>query len=604
MSRSLAPDARTRRLRASALTGAAVAAAGATALLIDVAIQDGVDVWDVARAGLMLITTAWLAWGAALCFVGLRRWNPAGPEPDLQQPHPRVVVLMPICNEDPVTTFARIAAIDASLADTGLSCDIAVLSDTRDQAAAETEQATFARLRREVSGQGQLYYRRRTDNSGRKAGNIEEFLRRFGGNYDFAVILDADSLMEGATIRAMVARMQSDDRLGLLQTLPNIVLSKSFFGRAMQFAAGFHGPVFTRGLARMQGATGPFWGHNAIVRVRAFVDSCGLPELAGKPPFGGHILSHDYVEAALLARAGWTVRVDPTLEGSFEEGPENILSYAKRDRRWCQGNLQHSRLLLAPGLAGWSRFVFLQGIFAYLVSLLWAGFLIASLLATVFAPAPDYFPEPHMLFPVFPSDRTREITALVLGIIGLLVLPKLAILAESLRSGRVGGYGGLGKAAVSVVAEVLLSSVLAPVMLMYQSRAVLQVLAGRDGGWPANARGEGRLSFAEALRASAWISLSGGLAVLVVWYLAPQLTFWMLPVCLPMMAAPVLIAWTSRRVTDRLFRVPQEAEAPEVVRRYLSIAGRWTSEPATADGGAEGGRGADADIGLRADVAA
>ncbi|MCE8471342.1 glucans biosynthesis glucosyltransferase MdoH, partial [Rhodovulum sulfidophilum] len=281
-------------------------------------------------------------------------------------PHQPTVVLVPICNEDPVTTFARIAAMDGSIQAAGLRCDIAVLSDTRDPENAARERDVFARLLAETGGAGRIFYRRRTDNRGRKAGNIEDFIQSSGGAYEFALILDADSLMEGVTIRRMIARMQADPRLGLLQTLPKIIGAGSLFGRAMQFSASFHSPVFARGLARLQGNTGPFWGHNAMVRVRAFAESCGLPALEGKPPFGGHILSHDYVEAALLARAGWRVKLDETIEGSFEEGPDNILAHAKRDRRWCQGNLQHIRLVLAPGLAGWSRFVFLQGIFAYL----------------------------------------------------------------------------------------------------------------------------------------------------------------------------------------------------------------------------------------------
>ena len=400
-------------------------------------------------------------------------------------------------------------------------------------------------------------------------------MTRSGGAYDFAVILDADSLMEGQAIRRMLARMQADDRLGLLQTLPRIVLGRSFFARAMQFSAAFHGPVFTRGLARMQGATGPFWGHNAMVRIRAFVESCGLPELSGRPPFGGHILSHDYVEAALLSRAGWRVEVDPTIDGSFEEGPENVLAYAKRDRRWCQGNLQHMRLLFAPGLAGWSRFVFLQGIFSYLVSILWAGFLLASVAATVMAPPPNYFPEPHQLFPVFPSDRTKEITALILGIVGLLILPKVAILGEAIATGRVRGFGGAIRAAASVVTEVAFTSLLAPIMLMYQSRSVIEVLAGRDGGWPANARGEGRLSLMQALKASGWIALAGLAAYLASIRLSPDLAPWLLPVGLPMIVAPLLIAVSSRPFAGWLMRTPDEGTVPPVVADYCRIEAGW-----------------------------
>ncbi len=550
----------------------------ATVLLVEAAAQDGLDAWDIARAVLILVTTAWLAWGAALALVGLpgRRQPPGTVE--LLAPVPKTVVLIPIYNEDPTATFARVAAMHRSSIAAGLTLDIAVLSDTQDMDAAEQERIAFARLTAQTAGGGRLFYRRRTDNQGRKAGNIEDFIRKSGGAYEFAVILDADSLMEGDTLRILIARMQADPSLGLLQTLPQIIGAHSFFGRSMQFSSGFYSPVFTRGLARLQGATGPFWGHNAIVRVRAFAASCAMPELSGAPPFGGHILSHDYVEAALLARAGWTVQVDETIGGSYEGGPENIISYAKRDRRWCQGNLQHIRLLFAPGLKGWSRFVFLQGIFAYLVSVLWAAFLIASVLATMMAHEPDYFPQPHQLFPVFPSDRTKQITALAVGIGGLLIVPKLSVLIGAIFSDRVAGFGGALKATKSVVSEILLSSLLAPLMLMYQTRAVAQVFARRDGGWPASSRAEGAIVLASALRDGAWIAMTGAISLIAVALLAPKLSLWLLPVCLPMLCAPFLIAWTSRPLTHTLFTVPQECRPPAIVAAYEAQLADWSAD--------------------------
>ena len=567
---------------AAALALTVLAAVVATWLTLEASIQDGVQVWDVVRAVLILVTTGWLAWGAVLGVNGLIGRNRPRPAARIEGPQPRTAVLVPICNEDPVATFARVAAMDRSISDAGVTADIAILSDTRDETLAAVERVTFARLLRETGGEGRIFYRRRTDNRGRKAGNIEDFFRNNGGAYEFAVILDADSLMEGTAIREMIARMQADPKLGLLQTLPKVVGASSFFGRAMQFASVFHGPVFTRGLARLQGRTGPFWGHNAIVRVHAFVQSCGLPELGGKPPFGGHILSHDYVEAALLARSGWTVRVDQDIDGSYEEGPENLLSYARRDRRWCQGNLQHIRLLTAPGFALWSRYVFLQGIFSYLVSLLWAAFLVATVAGTVLAPEPNYFPEMHQLYPVFPSDRSREITALFFGIVGLLILPKVAILWQASAQGRARGFGGTFGALRSVLTEILLTSAIAPVMLMFQSRAVLQVLSGQDGGWPANARGEGRLGVRESFSASWWIMLTGAIILGSVYFLAPGLTLWLLPVAVPMLAAPWLIALSSRSGGRSMFIVPEEAQPPAVVQSYRQIHGRWDA-PAPAE---------------------
>jgi len=577
MPERLPPDGATRAARGFALTFAALMGLGAFALILLASDADGIDLVDMLRAGLILITTAWLAWGAAQALLGLVSRTPRfAADPDWR-PSTRSVVLIPICNEDPVATFARIAAMDQSVAEAGLTAwvDFAVLSDSRDEAIAARERFWFARLLAARAGQGRIFYRRRRSNEGRKAGNIEEFIQTSGGAYDFAVILDADSLMEGATIGEMIRRMEAEPQLGLLQTLPQIIGARSFFGRAMQFSAAFYAPVFARGLARMQGPTGPFWGHNAIVRMRAFAESCGMPALSGTPPFGGSVLSHDYVEAALLARMGWIVRFDDDLRGSYEEGPENLVSFARRDRRWCQGNLQHSRLLMAPGLRGWSRFVFLQGILAYLSAPLWGAFLIVSVLAVLTPHRPNYFPLPYQLFPVFPDDRTKEVVGLAIGIVGLLVLPKLLIWAKAAWDGRAGGFGGAWQTLKSFGSELLFSALTAPLMLMYQSRAVMQVLAGRDGGWPANQRGEGRLSWVEAWAAGAWIAGFGAAALFALFIFLPGMVIWLAPVFVPMMLALPLIAISSRHLAPPLFSVPNETAPTPVIGLSAAIHAEW-----------------------------
>ena len=582
-----ATGAGTLAARAAVLCFCALCAVMAAGLFAMSAAPDGLQAAEIVATALIAVTTAWLAWGAGQSFLGLAPRRVDAPPRLAARDHARTVMLLPICNEDPDAAMARLAAMDASMRAAGLGVDIAVLSDTRDPAAREREEAAFARLHREIGGQGRLFYRNRPDNHGRKAGNIEDFLRRHGAGWELALILDADSLMEGKAIARMIARMEDEPDLGLLQTLPVVVGAGSLFGRAMQFAARFHSPIFARGLARMQGRTGPFWGHNAIVRIRAMAECCALPELSGRPPFGGTILSHDYVEAALLARGGWRVTLDETIRGSFEEGPETILSHVRRDRRWCQGNLQYLRLLGAPGLRPWSRFVFLQGILSYLVSILWAGFLAASVLAAATTPAPDYFPEPGQLFPAFPIDRTVEFVALCVGVGVLLILPKLAILIEAIATGRAHGFGGGARAAASVSTELLLSSVLAPVLLMYQTRAVLEVLSGRDGGWPANLRGEGAMSLVDGWRAGGWISLWGTGTLAAVAWAAPVLTWWLAPVCVPMMVAPLLISWTSRPRVGALFLVPEEQAVPEVVAAYRA---RLATQASAGDPGAAPGK--------------
>ncbi len=542
---------------------------------------DGLDGIDLLRSMLILLSTFWLAWGAAQGLLGLTTraqpvFVPSGPITA------RTVVLVPVYNEDPVTTFARVAAMDASVVATGSDAVVhfAILSDTRNDRIAEQERLWFLRLIRDRRAAGRIFYRRRTANTGKKAGNIEDFITRSGAAYDHALILDADSLMEGETILEMVRRMEADPRLGLLQSLPRVINARSRFGRTMQFSASFYSPVFARGLAMMQGRTGPFWGHNAIVRTRAFAASCGLPELSGPPPFGGHILSHDYVEAALLARAGWTVRLDDDLEGSFEEGPENIIDHAKRDRRWCQGNLQHGRLLLAPGLKGWSRWVFLQGILSYVVPLFWLAFILASVAAQVFSAPPDYFPDANWPFPVFPLDEKAKAIGLGVGIFGLLVLPKLLMVLDAIATGRARGFGGALRSFASATVELLTSSIMAPILLMFQTRSVLQVLFGLDGGWPANNRGDGRLTLMQGMEAGGWIAVIGAAGLWGVYLVAPDLVLWLMPVALPMCLAPVVIAWSSRESRSGLMVVPSELAPSPVIGRHEDILRVWTGAAA------------------------
>lgn len=571
--------------RTLSLVFAAIVAVAASRIAMDVFFADGTDWVDFVRIALCAATAAWIAWGAALGLGGLvgRRMK-TPPRASLAESGQaaKTAILIPVYNEDPRATFSSAAAMAHSLSKTPYASlfDIAILSDSRDPAIIAEEEDWFLRLHADMPRDIEVFYRRRTDNSGKKAGNIGDFVRRHGARYTYMLILDADSLMEGETIVEMLRRMEAEPRLGLLQTLPKIVASKTWFARALQFSASLFSPIFTRGLARMQGVEGPFWGHNAMVRTNAFAESCGLPALSGSPPFGGHILSHDYVEAALLTRQGWIVRVDADLEGSYEEGPQNAIDYAKRDRRWCQGNLQHIRLLTAPGLHGWNRFTFLQGVMAYLSSPLWMAFIAASIVAPLFAPAIDYFPSPY-LPAIFPRAETALAVTLLVGVGGLLIGPKLLIALRSALTGEARKFGGAFRVLFSTLMEIIWSSALAPITLMYQSRSVLQVIFGMDGGWPSSDREGQTLKLGETFRASWWIVLTGIIMLVGAWTLAPDLFWWLTPIAVPQILAPVLIAASSSPASGRaayacgLFRTPEELARPAVMRERDAVLARW-----------------------------
>ena len=557
-------------IRTIAIAASAFLSLGGAWIFASFIAADGTSLLDWLRVTLFALTGFWLVWGGIAGIMGV-----FVPRRKLEAVHgaPRgmTAILIPVYNEDPATTFSRIAAMNRSLVDLGVAekFHFAVLSDSTSLEIAAQEAVWFEQLVREFHGEPRVFYRRRDKNVGKKAGNIQDFMERSGGAYDYALILDADSLMDGKTIAALAHRMDQDDKLGLLQTVPQVIHARSLFGRLMQFSSAFLAPYFARGAVLTQGDEGPYWGHNAIVRVQAFAASCGLPVLSGKPPAGGHILSHDYVEAALLARAGWKVEVDPDLGGSFEEGPENLVEYAKRDRRWCQGNLQHRRLVLAPGLKFWSRFTFVQGIMAYVASPLWLLLMAAGIVAGAL---PDR------------GARGSEdgIWVLTAAVAAALLVAKFVILLRSTLADRNAGFGGIVKASVSVLLEIFLSTLLAPILLCFQSKAVIQILLGLDGGWPATKRSEGRIDLNDSFAASWWIVLTAGAVLAITLSVAPGLVPWLLPVALPALIAPLLITATSLAGAEDgepwLFLTPTDVNPPQVVLDQQRILASWTTD--------------------------
>lgn len=550
-------------------------------LVLDVG---GLTLLEYLVLGLFVILFAWIGFAFTNALSGLpsllrRPDGHLGIEPDGPLPAvaARVAILLPVYNEEPSRVLAGLQATWESLEATGAAgrFDVFILSDTTDADIWVAEEAGFLDLRARTGGERRLFYRRRLRNTGRKAGNIAEWVTRFGGAYESFLILDADSLMTGECILRLAAAMAANPKAGLIQTLPVIIGGRTLFARLQQFAGRLYGPLIAHGLASWSGPESNYWGHNAMIRTRAFAEAAGLPELAGTRPFGGHILSHDFVEAALMRRQGWGMYMVPWLEGSYEEGPPTLTDLAIRDRRWCQGNLQHMAVLPARGLHPVSRLHLLTGIGSYLTAPLWLAMLLAGLATALqarFVP-PDYFPAGFSLFPSWPAqDPIRAIWVFV-GTMAVLLLPKLfafiALLATPARRRRFGG----GRAFVGMLGETLISGLLAPVTMFTQSVAVVGILAGRDGGWQPQRRDDDRIDTASVVRfflphtACGWLLGAAALSISLPLFL------WMTPVVLGLALAIPLVLWTgaARPATQALFRIPEEHEPPAVVARARQL---------------------------------
>ena len=498
-------------------------------------------------------------------------------------------LLFPTYNEDPHRLLARVQAICESVAATGSAghFDVFILSDTRDPDIFLAEEAAFLALRERVA-ETPIYYRHRVKNDAKKAGNIAEWLQRFGGHYEQMIVLDADSLMTGDTLVRLVATMERNPGVGLIQTFPVMVNATTPFARVQQFAGRLYGPLIAYGLAWWHGADSNYWGHNAVLRTRAFAQSAGLPTLSGPRPIGGHILSHDFVEAALMRRGGWAIMMAPALPGSYEESPPSLTEYAARDRRWCQGNLQHTGVLPARGLHWVTRLHLATGIGSYVAAPLWLLFLLTGILISLQAQfiRPEYFPKTFTLYPQWPAQDPVRAAYVFAGTMALLLLPKflgyLAMLPD--RSARR-GFGGAFRAFISMLVEIIISGLIAPVMMLIQSASVIGVLSGRDSGWNAQRRDDGSLPLRATTRRYAWHTLFGLLLALAAYEVSFSLFAWMTPVILGLILAIPLAQWTAdpgagRSMRDRrLLLTPEESAPPDILQR----ANAFSAAPAATE---------------------
>jgi membrane glycosyltransferase len=537
---------------------------------------------------LFAILFLWISTSFWTAFIGycvsLRRgvltWPPA--MPNIQQDKgdrpvrlSRTALIMPIYNEDVSQVFARVRAIHESLVDTGESTrfDIYVLSDTTDPETWIAEEVAWNAVCCDVRGWGRIFYRHRPSNKGHKSGNIADFCRRWGYLYDYMVVLDADSLMSGETLVELVRRMDLNPRVGLIQTPPTLINGETLFARFQQFAASVYGPIFMIGAAFWHLSEGNYWGHNAIIRVSAFMRHCGLPELPRRGLLGGEILSHDFVEAALLRRAGWQVWLATDLTGSFEEPPATLTAYAKRDRRWCQGNLQHLRLILARGFHPMSRLHLAMGVMSYLSSPLWFLFLLVSALETL---RRSLVPHDYFLngspFPSWPASYTTEVAILLAITLALLFIPKvLGFLHLVRRPDLLAAHGGTLATGLSVALESFLSVLIAPILMVLHTQFVISILLGYKAGWIPHQRTSARLRLRDAIGMHAGHTGIGLIAGIAAYHFVPNLFWWLTPVLVgPVFAIPLSLIldnivsgqWMRRW---GIFRVPTETTPPSLL---------------------------------------
>lgn len=488
----------------------------------------------------------------------------------------RTALVMPIYNEDPSRVTAGLRAIWQSLQETGRGdeFELLILSDTRDPDCWMREETNWYRMCVDFDAHGRIFYRNREKNIARKSGNLEDFCHRWGARYRYMVVLDADSLMAGDTLVRMVDMMEAHPGVALIQSPPLPANHKSLFSRILQFASNFYGDIFIWGINYWQLSGSGYWGHNAILRIEPFVKHCGLPKLPGKEPFGGEIFSHDTVEAALLRQAGWEVWIAPELKGSYEELPPTLIDYAKRDRRWCQGNLQHLRMVFAKGFSGLSRLYFLMGIMSYVSSPLWLIFLILTGFEAYIQSQtmPVYFFGDN-LFPVWPESYAVEMTTVLLVTLAMLFLPKIwSLILGLIHWRKIKGYGGAFRAMLSVFLESLFSVLTAPVLMIYQSKFVFAILMRRSVGWPPQNRDDHRLSLWEAVQAHGEQTLIGLAAGWVSFHYVPSFFAWLIPVLsglvlsipLSMLSSSTAVGQATRRLG--LFLTPEESREPRIIQ--------------------------------------
>jgi membrane glycosyltransferase len=481
----------------------------------------------------------------------------------------KTAIFMTLRNEDPGRAILRLKAVKASVDATGEGGAFSyfVLSDTNDPSLATAEEKAVEAWKAVDPDRAPIFYRRRTENTGYKAGNVRDFCARWGENFTLMLPLDADSLMSGEQIVRLARMMQAHPKIGILQSLVVGMPASSAFARIFQFGMRHGMRSYTMGQAWWVGDCGPFWGHNALVRIKPFHEDCGLPILPGKPPLGGHVLSHDQVEATLMRRAGYEVRVLPEERGSWEENPPTMLEFARRDVRWCQGNMQYLKLLNLPGLYPMSRFQLVWAILMFLGIPAWT-LMIALLPITAWQ---------ARSIPDFPTTLA---VGLYITFFAMYLMPKIAGLLDAmLTRGGVRRYGGWLRFIPGAAIELAFSFLQGAVSTIRTSIFMVGLLFGKSVIWGGQSRDAQRLSWEDAARNLWPQTLFGALVCGALLVIAPAVFWWSLPLTAGYLLAIPFAVLTANPGLGRFLRkfgicgIPEDFDPPgeiEAVRSTIA----------------------------------
>jgi membrane glycosyltransferase len=510
----------------------AVAALSAIKTTLD---ENGISAWDALVMVEFFLLFGWVAFGflnATVGFILLMAGRHPGYVPAPRPTTPfisRTALLVPIHNEDIDAVFGRVARMARSLDAFGAAAhfDFFILSDSS-PAAEPAEEAAWMALAK--ASPVAVYYRRREKNVGRKPGNVADWVRRFGAAYDHMLVVDADSLMSGQAMAGMVHVMEQRPSLALLQTVPTVINATTLFQRWMQFNNRLYGPIASAGLVWWSGAESTFWGHNALIRTRAFAQSCGLPDLSGPAPFGGPIMSHDMVEAALLRRNGWAAHME-MIDESYEEFPPTLPDLAVRDRRWAQGNIQHLALLGSTGFHWVSRLQLLIGASAFLTSPLWLLLIVTTVAQALFGG--------DAAIVRGTSFQILEMTLV------LLFAPKfMSGLWACVSRRRRAEFGGAASIWRSIALDIPLSMLMAPATMLTQTIDLVNIFSGRRAGWNPQSRERDGLALADILPRYRW-HLALGIVLLALTPFITSTALLLTPITIGLLAAPWLAQWTA-----------------------------------------------------------